>query len=269
MIDIFSYIWYNVPAGGAFMTDEQKARKREYDKTYRETHKEQIRKIHKAWRDKNSDHVKEKAKENYRKNPKAHKARMDKYKTSHTDQVREANHKYKVENRQKCTDYQRQKRQSDPVYRFRSSFTSLMSIYKRKTGYTGNMGTWEMVGCNFETFLAHIQSQFTEGMTLENYGSGIGKWSIDHIEPIRNAKCNEDVERVNHYTNLRPMWNTENSSRAGKSLGKPVYCIELDRTFESASTASRELGLHQTNISGCCNGKRFKTAGGYHWQYVK
>lgn len=251
------------------MTEEQKARKREYDKKYRETHKEEIRATHKAWREKNADHVKEKAKENYHKNPKAHKARVDKYKALHIEQVRESRRRYKAENRQKCADYARVKRQTDPIHRFRTSFTHLMSLYRKKTGYTGSKGTWEMVGCDFAYFLTYIQSQFSEGMTLENYGNGIGKWSIDHIEPIRNAKCNEDVERLNYYTNLRPMWNTENSSRAGKSLGKPVYCVELDKVFESASAAARELGISQTNISCCCNGKRFKTAGGFHWQYAK
>ena len=250
------------------MTEQQKARKKEYDKNYRETHREQIRATHKAWRESNADHVKEKAKENYQKNPQAHKARMDKYKESHAEQVKESRRRYKMENRQKCTDYQRNKRQIDPVYRFRTSFVHLMSLYRKKTGYTGDKGTWEMVGCNFETFLMYIQGQFSEGMTLENYGNGVGKWSIDHIEPIRNAKCNEDTERLNHYTNLRPLWNKENSSRAGKSLGRVVLCVELDRTFESASAAARELGLSQTSISGCCRGERYKTTGGYHWQYV-
>ena len=74
-----------------------------------------------------------------------------------------------------------------------------------------------MVGCDFETFLAHIQSQFTDGMTMENYGNGDGKWSIDHIIPFGTAKNDEDVERLNHYTNLRPMWSIENSRKSRKT----------------------------------------------------
>ena len=199
------------------MTEEQKARKREYDKKYREAHKEQIQATHKAWREKNADHVKEKARENYHKNPQAHKARVDKYKETHIEQVREGRHRYKVENRQKCTDYQRRKRQSDPVYRFRNGITRLVSTYKKKTGYTGIKGTWEMLGCDFETFLSHIQSQFESGMTLENYGNGVGRWSIDHIVPISTARSDEDVERLNLYTNLRPLWSTDNCKKSGKT----------------------------------------------------
>lgn len=217
MIDISTYIWYNLPYGGATMTEEQKARKKEYDKWYRETHREEIRAMHKAWREKNADHVKEKARENYHKNPQAQKARMDKYKASHIEQEKERRHRYKVENRQKCTDYQRLKRQSDPVYRFRSSVTHLISLYKKKTGYTGGKGTWEIIGCDFNTFLAHIQSQFADGMTMENYGHGKGCWNIDHIIPFCTAKTDEDVERLNHYSNLRPMWSSDNYQRPRKT----------------------------------------------------
>lgn len=197
--------------------EEKKAKKKESDKRYRETHKEQIRATHKAWRDKNADHVREKARENYHKNPQAHKSRMDKYKETHIEQVKESRHRYKVENRQKCTDYQRNKRHSDPVYKFRSSFTHLMSLYRIKKGYTGTKGTWEMVGCDFDTFLAHIQSQFEEGMTMENYGHRDGCWNIDHIIPICTAQNDEDIERLNHYTNLRPLWATDNYRRSRKT----------------------------------------------------
>lgn len=42
---------------------------------------------------------------------------------------------------------------------------------------------------------------------------------------------------------------------------------ELIKEWPSASEASRELGISQTNICGCCNGKR-KSAGGYVWRYA-
>ena len=59
----------------------------------------------------------------------------------------------------------------------------------------------------------------------------------------------------------------ESKKKIGKGNGKPVYCIELDKIFESTCEASRELGISQSSISLVCRGKR-KTAGGYHWEYV-
>lgn len=56
------------------------------------------------------------------------------------------------------------------------------------------------------------------------------------------------------------------NERAGKALGKPVYCIELDKTFDSSHAAARELGLIQQSITKCCTGK-YKTTGGFHFRY--
>lgn len=196
---------------------KNKAKISDQNKKYREAHKAEAKAYHKAWRDKNRDHLNEQQREKYKENPQAFKERKDRYIASHIEEVKESRHRYKVENRQKYTDYQRNKRQSDPVYKFRSSFTHLMSLYRRRKGYTGNKGTWEMVGCDFDTFLAYIQGQFTEGMTIENYGHGKGCWNIDHIVPISTAQTDEDIERLNHYTNLRPMWATDNYRKSKKT----------------------------------------------------
>lgn len=48
---------------------------------------------------------------------------------------------------------------------------------------------------------------------------------------------------------------------------KKVYCVELDKTYESAKYAAEELGLHKENIQACCRGIT-KTCGKYHWRYV-
>jgi hypothetical protein len=46
-------------------------------------------------------------------------------------------------------------------------------------------------------------------MNWENYGlyNGTEKygWDIDHVIPLSTAKTEEDVLRLNHYTNLQPL----------------------------------------------------------------
>ena len=138
----------------------------------------------------------EQQRQKYKENPDAFKERNERYVSSHLEQVKEARKRYKKENRQKCTDYERTKRQTDPVYRFRSSFICLIRGYLRKKNYKGGKKTWEIVGCDFDAFLAHIQSQFEDGMTLENYGHGEGEWNIDHIIPICTAKTDEEISVV-------------------------------------------------------------------------
>ena len=38
--------------------------------------------------------------------------------------------------------------------------------------------------------------------------------------------------------------------------------------FPSAHEAERTLGINNSHIIACCKGKRYKSAGGYYWQYA-
>ena len=46
-----------------------------------------------------------------------------------------------------------------------------------------------------------------------------------------------------------------------------VYCVELDRTFNSYYEAEHELQIDRHKISHCCKG-RVATAGGYTWKLI-
>ena len=47
-----------------------------------------------------------------------------------------------------------------------------------------------------------------------------------------------------------------------------VRCVETGIIYKSSREASRKLKISQSGISLCCLNKR-KTAGGYHWEYIK
>lgn len=48
-------------------------------------------------------------------------------------------------------------------------------------------------------------------MSWDNYGKKDG-WSIDHIIPLisANLEDRQDLIKVCHYTNLRPLWTKDN-----------------------------------------------------------
>ena len=56
--------------------------------------------------------------------------------------------------------------------------------------------------------------------------------------------------------------------RAAKARKKQIYCVELDRVFDGAVDACKELGINAGNLSSCCRGRK-QTCGGYHWRYVE
>ena len=47
-------------------------------------------------------------------------------------------------------------------------------------------------------------------MTLENHGNCKNCWHIDHKIPISSPKTEEEIYKLNHYTNLQPLWRDDN-----------------------------------------------------------
>lgn len=72
-------------------------------------------------------------------------------------------------------------------------------------------------------------------------------------------------KELNHLTGKPKSQATKD--KISKSLRKPILCVELDKTYDSAQSASKELGIQFSNISRCLHG-RSHTAGGYHWRWI-
>lgn len=56
--------------------------------------------------------------------------------------------------------------------------------------------------------------------------------------------------------------------REKKTTGKPVQCIETREIFDSATSAAKEMGLDNSEISKACKNPN-KRCGGFHWKYIE
>ena len=70
------------------------------------------------------------------------------------------------------------------------------------------------IRCEPNFLREHLEKQFKDGMSWENYGS----WHIDHIIPLSSAKNIEEINKLCHYTNLQPLWASENLSKGSKII---------------------------------------------------
>ena len=82
----------------------------------------------------------------------------------------------------------------------------------RQNGFTKTSTTFEMIGCDWPTLSAHIESLFSEGMNFQNRNL----WHIDHIIPLASAKTKEEVIKLCHYKNLQPLWIADNLAKSDK-----------------------------------------------------
>ena len=112
--------------------------------------------------------------------------------------------------------YERRKERmkSDPVYRFKFKIRKRIRIILKERGYTKKSKTHEILGISYEEFSLYMERQFVKGMSWDNYG----EWHIDHIIPLATAQCENDVIRLNHYSNLQPLWAHDNLSKGSKII---------------------------------------------------
>lgn len=59
----------------------------------------------------------------------------------------------------------------------------------------------------------------------------------------------------------------ESKRKMSAALSKKVFCVELDKEFDSIQAAALYVKIDRTGIYSACTGKQ-KTAAGYHWRYV-
>lgn len=79
-------------------------------------------------------------------------------------------------------------------------------------GYKKTTKTFSILGAEYEIVKNHLEQQFKEGMTWENHG----EWHIDHIIPMSSANDEDSIVKLNHYTNLQPLWAKENLQKGAK-----------------------------------------------------
>ena len=120
--------------------------------------------------------------------------------------------------REKCisrsVEYGRIKLNTDVTYRIihnlRGRLRKAMKNYSTKCDKTINL-----IGCSPVFLRKHLEKQFSEGMSWENYG----KWHIDHIKPCSyfNLTLEKEQRICFNYTNLQPLW-AEDNIRKGNSI---------------------------------------------------
>lgn len=94
------------------------------------------------------------------------------------------------------------------------------TIWKKNTHFT------KYIGCDRDTLINHIESQFQAGMTWDNYG----KWHLDHRLPLASAKDEQQLYDLCHYTNLQPLWEKENKAK-GDKLNYKVRAIDPKESY--------------------------------------
>ena len=109
---------------------------------------------------------------------------------------------------------------TDIAYKLHNKIRSYILQALKKKGFSKNSQTYKILGCTYEEFSFYLESKFEIWMKWENHGNYTGNynetWQIDHIIPICSGKTEEEILKLNHYTNLQPLCSRKNLEKSNK-----------------------------------------------------
>lgn len=159
-----------------------------------------------AWRDQNKDQVK-RYNEQYRAAGYSSTEDVRRWRSENLAAARKAD-------REKQAKYRRTKTWHALKHRIGTRMRSMLA----GCGGKARVRTEELLGYTLEELQAHIERQFTTGMSWEAFHRG--EIHIDHIVPVAafkpaSATC-QDFRACWALTNLRPMWAKDNMRKGAR-----------------------------------------------------
>jgi len=177
----------------------------EKQKIYAEAHKEMYNEYKKKYWIDNKDRLKANFKTWYEKNKEEYLKKCSEYGKLNRDRDRDR------ERVRKYNSYQK-----DAKFKIESNLRSRITQALIKQDTTKKETFLKLVGCDMETLKNHLESKFLDGMTWENKGRH--GWHIDHIIPVSglDLTIEENIVKICHYTNLQPLWASDNIKKGNK-----------------------------------------------------
>lgn len=110
--------------------------------------------------------------------------------------------------------YMRERRANDENFRILGNLRHRINLALKMNFKAAK--TRELLGCSVSELWIHLETQFTDGMTKENYGQD--GWEVDHIVPCDSFDLtnHEEQKKCFHFSNLQPLWKTENASKGNR-----------------------------------------------------
>lgn len=108
----------------------------------------------------------------------------------------------------------KRRREADPAWRLNRNVRA--AIWKSLRGI--RPASWQQaVGYSLSELQAHLEAQFTRGMSWSNYG----QWHIDHIHPLAaftfDGPACAEFAAAWALSNLQPLWGADNLSKGART----------------------------------------------------
>jgi len=189
---------------------------KEEAKEYRDSHKEQIAEANRRYREENKDQIADCQRSYREKNQKRLAAQKAEYYEKNKEKISQYKKDWASGNRRRINKrvakWKREKYATDIDFRITCNLRR--RVNKALHGIAKSRSTLELLGCSVDELKRHLELQFEEGMSWDNYGD----WHIDHIVPCAAFDMTNAEERKKcfHHTNLQPLWACDNLKKGSR-----------------------------------------------------
>lgn len=158
----------------------------------------------------------EKGKDRYVRDKDSIQERNKKYVESHKEYISKYKSEWQKRNKEKRRIRLNERFKNDINFKIAVLLRTRIIRALRNNQKSGS--TLEILGCSIGFFREYIASMFRDGMSWENHGT---VWHIDHIKPCSKFDLSipEEYKTCFHYTNMQPLFASENMSKKDKFYG--------------------------------------------------
>lgn len=197
--------------------------KRSIDNENYQKNKEKKLKVVKQYYENNKARIKEKNAQNADKrrayNKKWHQEnrgealeRMRRWRQENQTHRQEYKKLYRSLNKEKTRQNYKDWLNNNPIAKVAKSCRSRIREILNSKNLDKKLSFSQYIGCTGKELITYIENKFHSGMSWDNYGN----WHIDHIVPLSVANTEDQVYKLCHYTNLAPVWSTDNITKNNK-----------------------------------------------------
>jgi len=155
---------------------------------------------------------------NYQKiNSEYYKEYRAKYYSNNKEKIKLKTKLYRKNNKHRINQKHLIRAKTDIFYVLKKNIRGRIQTAVKRNSIIKDKKTLDILGCSISELKIYLEKMFKPDMNWNNYGKG--GWHIDHIIPLNFAKNDIDVfYKLCHYSNLQPLWESENCSKGSKIL---------------------------------------------------
>lgn len=185
---------------------------KEYNKSYYQQNKVRLSKASKLYNEAKKESIAENKKQYYEQNKETIKLQKKLARETNKDHIREVRKQYRLKNKEKIAREKKlyqEKLLSTDIGKLSHNIRQAIRRSLTNKGYTKKLTSESILGCSPESFKLHIEGLFESWMNWGNKGLYNGKpnhgWDLDHIIPLSSANTEDEIIKLNHYSNIRPL----------------------------------------------------------------